>query len=427
MRKLILATLASSLLISLPQHTNADVVSSVSASATTSLVIDKIRDTASDLINQGTEKGDYLLARAGIEARIAIENFALANNKFLDKAFGELDKASQDSFAKIDAAMQQAKSGAITAAEATRKITESGEQIGVILDLQGHRSYVTRYFPSVAYPGKKSSYLITVRGVNLDEANATLKAQSTDLKPNITGKQELVFELPPTLFGYKETESQVSRLKLNYQSIKPGFFNRLLGLKENISRDIIFLVLPNTMGSFGYTTTLSSTKRTTDPRDYWHEFQGRNDDHRLAIAPPPGWKIDVGTLNHQQGDGKAGDCNGYDPNGKSEFGVVYMAHTGEYFRDLSKKPGYVKCRLIYSLYKDDPIEIGGPTGDGNISWTSDTTIPIPENMKSFALNVTTFDGIKRTYGSSGDGKFYQIIKEANRYVIRPQIPLDFSN
>ena len=57
------------------------------SSALTGALIDELFGRVQGLIDDATKKGDYMLVRAGIEARIALENFKLVNAELLDKAF----------------------------------------------------------------------------------------------------------------------------------------------------------------------------------------------------------------------------------------------------------------------------------------------------------------------------------------------------
>lgn len=400
-------------------------------SVATGIAIDEAINKIQGIIDDATEHGNYLLVRAGIEARIAIENFRLANSELLDKAFSELDQASRDNFARIDRTLQDTINGTLSATEAALKISESAQQLSVIVDPQGFRSYLLRYNPSIVFDGKPSPILLSVRGVNLDEAETIMTTPTGKISPQIRGKQELLFQVPTSAFSFQPEHSTLANFKLQYQSVKPGWFNRLFGIKETVNRDIVFLSLPKQLATYTYSTVVGGSKRVVDPKEYWlDQFKGVDADQDRAIAPPPGWKIDLSTLNHSQGHGEGNSyCIGFSPQNKTEFGVTFRAHVGR-IKNLkypSGAPGYVNCRVTYTLYKDDPIDVAGPSGTGSVGWTADQIISLPENLKTLTLDVKTFDGIQRSHSGDGSGSYYKLYKEPTRLLIKPQVPTDLTS
>jgi hypothetical protein len=279
----------------------------IAGAATTGVVLDQLSSRAQDLIDSATQSGDYLLVRAGIEARIAIENAKLASIDVLNVAFDKVSGERHQFIASIDRTLADAKSGVLSATEALQKVQEGGQQISQVLDVQGNRSYVTRYSPSVVYERSNTSLqptLLKIRGINLDDSSASLRFGGIALKPLNIGKQELIFELPSSTFKFKPNNTDIFKAKLIYSSIKPGFFNRLFGSKETIERDIAILVLPQTLAWFEFKPTLLSTtldkKLVSLPLE---QFRGVNADQSRAFAAEPGYKIDLSSLSFSQGEG----------------------------------------------------------------------------------------------------------------------------
>jgi hypothetical protein len=51
-------------------------------------------------------------------------------------------------------------------------------------------------------------------------------------------------------------------------------------------------------------STVAGSERITEHRDYaLEQFKGVDADQDRAIAPPPGWKIDLNSLGNSQSDG----------------------------------------------------------------------------------------------------------------------------
>lgn len=280
-------------------------------------------------------------------------------------------------------------------------------------------------------PSRTSPVRITVRGVNLDEAAPTIIGKFGTYAPKTVTKQDLLFEVPVTEFPSSLDRIDLSTLQFKYSSIKPGWWNRTVGRKENVTRPISFVSLPQQIGKFSFSTSVASSKRTTDRRDYaLDQFKGVNADQDRAIAPPPGWKFELGSLTYSQGEGGGNSyCVGFLPENRTEFGVIFRAHVGRITtaRNPGGSPGYVNCTVGYTLYKDEPIEIVGPAGSGELTWISDVAVPMPENMKSFSLTMVLFDGTQQIQTNDASHKNYAVTKEPGRLIIRPKVPVDIGN
>jgi hypothetical protein len=59
-----------------------------------------------------------------------------------------------------------------------------------------------------------------------------------------------------------------------------------------------------------------------------------------------------------------------------------------------------------------------------ITWTIDKPITFEKSMKNFSIALKTFDGRERTFSADGHDKFFDVIREPTRLVIRPIVPTD---
>lgn len=402
----------------------------IASSALTGTLIDELFGRIQGLIDDATNKGDYLLVRAGIEARIALENFKLVNAELLDKAFSSLDKASRDNFARINSTVQEARAGTIEAVTAAQRIADTGQQIAVIMDPNGHRSFLIRYVPTVVSPTAASPIRVMVRGVNLDEANATIEGKAT-YSPKTVTKQELLFELPIAEMNVSPDRVVLTTFQFKYTSVKPGWWNRTLGKKENISRPISFALMPQVLGRLNYTTSVGGSRRITERRDYaLDQFRGVDADQDRAIAPPPGWKFDLGSFSHVQGRGEGNSyCVGFLPENRTEFGVVFRAHVGRIrsARNPGGAAGYVNCNVGYTLYRDEPIDVAGPGGSGVLDWSADQPFPLPPNLRATSITILLFDGTQQIHSNDVSTKYYTLSMEPTRFLFKPKVPTDLTN
>jgi len=204
-----------------------------------------------------------------------------------------------------------------------------------------------------------------------------------------------------------------------------------MGSKETISRPISFALMPQVLGKLSYSTTVASTRRVTERRDYaLDQFRGVNADQDRAIAPPPGWKFDLGSLTHVQSAGEGNSyCVGFLPENRTEFGVVFRAHVGRIrnLRNPNGSPGYVNCNIGYTLYRDEPIDVAGPGGSGVLNWSADQPFSLPPSLKATSITVVLFDGTQQIHSNDVSTKYYTISKEPTRFLFKPKIPSDLSN
>jgi hypothetical protein len=239
------------------------------AALATGVVLDQLSKQAKQVIDQATASGDYLLGRAGIQAAIAIENARLASIDVLNVTFSKIDEERFKAISDIGNVIDKAQSGAMGAAEALLKAQEGVQQISVILDGQGQRSYITRYSPSVVYKKLNSQkILISVRGVNLDDSQAVLELNNLKLKPISSLKQELIFEFSDANVNYPSENTILLKGILTYKTVKAGWVNRLIGSKDSVQREIPIMVLPTVLAKLVYTPTVSYAVPDRELQDY---------------------------------------------------------------------------------------------------------------------------------------------------------------
>lgn len=395
---------------------------------TTGVVLDQAGKKAQEVIDAGTRSGDYLLTRAGIESRIAIENAKLASTDVLNVALKDIGKERFELISGINQTLDDALKGAISGTEALNKAQEGVQQVGIILDGQGHRSYMIRYSPSVVLSSsaQNKKFQLSVRGVNLDESKATLVFSGRTISPLTVGKQELLFEIPEDIINFSADSSLIVKAKFRYESIKPGWFNRLSGRKENVERDIVLLAQPIKMADFEYSSVVNFKDIKRTPVSYaLPQFKGYDSDMLVSIPAPPGKEIDLATLTYSpiSGEGRS-YCIGFVPGQQTKFGITFQAHVGRIRQGGSQRPGYINCQVTYEVTEALKASKSGKVIKGTVGWFEEIPIVFEEGMENYTLNIKTYDGRTRTFSSAGSDKFYRISSEPTRVVIMPKTPTD---
>lgn len=404
-------------------------VAEIAGSAATSLVLKQLFADLTNMINKARDDGDYLLARAGVEAKNAMDAWQKANDNLLDKAFSELDKSSRENFARAHQLIAAANTPAANRLETVQQITENANQIIESIPLRPRQTYVLRFSPRIQPPQAEESFTIRIRGVNLDKGDPNLHLPKGDFaKRNQPGPLEAQFIIPTTAVQRDPSKILTHSFKLTYSTPPESWFDSLFGKRQSVTREIPIVVLPITMGSFEIDITRKFNKRIEKAftRDLG-QFKATNSRQYKTAPPDDGWKWDLSKpLQPQQGDGKAGRCEGADMNASSENGIAFFAHLDEIknWEYPRGAPGYVNCALKGTVYKMEDATETLPTQNGTLSWIADKQITLPPDTDSFTLRVKTFDGRERVLSGTGSDQFFNIRREPQALVITPTVPED---
>lgn len=405
-------------------------VAEIAGSAATGVVLKQLFADLTTMINKARDDGDYLLARAGVEAKNAMDAWQQANSSLLDKAFSELDKASRENFARAHQLVAAANSGAANRLETVQQITENANQIIESVPLGGRQTYVLRFSPRIQPPQAKESFAVRIRGVNLDKGNPNLHLSNGIAKRDQPGPLEAQFTIPSTEMQRDPYKIQVHSFKLTYSTPSDSWFLSLFGKRNDVTREIPIVSLPENMASYEVVATRKFEKRVEKAftRDLG-QFKAKNSRQYKVASPDNGWKWDLSKpLVKQQGSGEAGRCEGVDMNQSSENGISFFAHLDEIKNSTYPfgAPGYVNCALAGTVYRMEPVTETTPSQNGTLSWIADKQITLPPNVDSLTLKVKTFDGRERVFTGTGSDQFFDVRREPQALVVTPKVPEDIA-
>lgn len=419
--------IAICLFVTLPINAQAQ-AAEIASSAATGAVIQQIFADLTSMINKARDDGDYLLARAGVEAKDALDAWQKANGALLDKAFSELDKASRDNIARAHQLVSAANSGTADRLETIQQVTENANQIVESIPLGGKQTYVLRFSPRIKPPQAKESFTLRIRGVNLDKGNPNLHLGNGLAKRDLTGPLEAQFTIPANNVPSEDSKLLVHSFKLDYTTPSESWLGRLFGWRDDVSRELPVVALPRVLGSYQLTGTIKVEKRIEEPfvRDLG-QFKAKNSRQYRVAHPKDGWRWDLTKpFSIQQGHGEAGRCEGVDMNGSSENGVNFYAHLDKIQNIKYPKgtDGYVNCALAGIIYRIEVSTDALQEQKGDLTWISDVQISTPANLDAVALKVNTFDGRERIISGTGTDIFFDVRKEPTSLVITPKVPQD---
>lgn len=405
-------------------------VAEIASSAATGVVLKQLFADLTTMINKARDDGDYLLARAGVEAKSAMETWQKANSNLLDKAFSELDKASRENFARANQLVTTANSGVANRLETVQQITENANQIIESIPLGGRQTYVLRFSPRIQPPQAKESFTIRIRGVNLDKGNPNLHLSNSIAKRDQPGPLEAQFTIPLMEMQRDLNKIQVHSFKLTYSTPSDSWFLSLVGKRVDVTRELPIVSLPENMATYEVVGTRKFERRVEKAftRDLG-QFKAKNSRQYKVASPDSGWKWDLSKpLVKQQGHGEAGRCEGVDISQSSENGVSFFAHLDEIknWNYPAGAPGYVNCALAGTVYKMEPVTENIPPQSGMLSWIADKQIVLPPNTDALTLKVKTFDGRERVFTGTGSDQFFDVRRESQVLIITPKVPEDIT-
>lgn len=431
MNKKLITVFALSVTIatSFPIATHA-VITEIAGSATTGVVLKQLFSDLTTMINKARDDGDYLLARAGVEAKDALDVWQRANSSLLEKAFSELDNASRENFARAHQLISSANTGIANRLETAQQIMENANQIVESIPLGSNQAYVLRFSPRIRPPQASEKFTVRIRGVNLDKADPRLQLTDSIAERNQPGPLEAQFSVPVTELPQDATKMQVRSFKLTYSTPSDNWFARLFGVRNEVSRELPIISLPATLATYQVTATRRfDRKETMRVVEDIGSFRGRNTEVRKVARPREGWQWDVtdrGAFTVHQGLGEAAGCNGIDWNASSANGITIVAHTNEIKN--SRYPlgadAFVHCRPEGPWYRMVQTTETLLPESGSLSWKSDKEIPLPPDTVSLRLVIKTFDGREKVFTGTGTDYFLDVRREPGTIIVTPKVPED---
>jgi hypothetical protein len=426
----------------------------LAGAAATGLLIAQIKAGIQSIIDQASNRADYLAFRAGTELRNTIDSWEKANASLLDQAFKDLSVAQQNFLNGIDLQRKRLAEDAGAAAEVATKVSEIWAQS--ISDAKFWQDEVAFYrisSPILSPTGGKSINLI-VRGINIDKANPQLIVASPGIQMDRTylTKQEVHFAFERSKLPF--AADSVVEVKATLIFTQPGtFFSKAQEREYPVS----FMLLPINLGRLEVSAITQNTIR--EPLWKEREFsyssndgcdiqnQGPSNDFKInvdSIRPYARPNPDAGkviqifgakitfppTLPAEWGRGGSWRIESSSPNGFS----VKLCASRWWGPGLDTGPGNQHVYLRWEEYRERtedqtiPVVIPPELGAGVLTWNKDIPVPIPSTAKGVAVRFVNFQGkITETAGSfGGPGIFAEIEWNpgTRQLIVRPKIPTD---
>lgn len=404
-------------------------VAQIAATATAGAVVNELTSGINDSIENARQAGDYVTAVALARALEALDAWKKANVDILDKAFASLDEASRANFGRIRATVADIDAKVGDRLQQAAALGDSANQI--VASFPGGRPFISRFQPRVVPPTATSDYTVRVNGVSLDKAEPVLALKDGAAKRAIIGANEVQFSIPVSFTPRDANRIQMHTLAVTYTQPKPGIWSWMTGQTETVSRQLPIVALPANLATFKVEGMRTFNKREEKGYELdLGQYKGKNKDIVRAGAPLTGWNWD--TANHDQFSvwgtgGEKASCKEVDWSSSNPYSVSVRARVDSISPSLKYPkgaPGKITCHVKGPIYRlvstTEPIK----EVTGTIGWLEDSVVKLPEDMNSYQVTVTTFDGRKRVFSGEDADKFFEVRKTGNTLTFVPRVPSD---
>lgn len=404
----------------------------LAGSATAAVAVDSLFKEIDRKLEQARELGDYLTVVALVRAKDALDAWKNTNTELMDKAFTSLDAASKENFGSLRSLVADVNDSAKDRLATASALSDSANQL--VDRLPGGRPYISRFQPRVVPPTATSSYAVRVNGVSLDEANPQMMLQGTPAKRTVIGPNEVLFEVPLSATPRDPAKLKVHTLTVTYDQPKRGFLAWLTGAKEQVTRQLPLLAIPETLASYSIEGERKYDKRVDVPRftQNMGQFKARNKRVYRTALPDNNWRWNIDDKRQfswlaDPNSGNKGRCEGIDWSQSSENGIRVFAHLdqiGPNRQYPTAADGRVNCQLAGPIYRFVPTTEPFTLANGELNWREDKLVQLPKDVGSFQLSVTTFDGRKRVLSSTDTDKLFELRRSGSMLTLTPRVPSD---
>ena len=407
----------------------------VTSGIATGVIIDRIKKGLNEVVDESLDRADYSVAQAAIQALGVIDAWKDANKELLNTAFDRLDATTKNMFSETASLVNQVDKKVKDNLEIARQITENANQISESIPFADKRSFILRYAPTVINPSIQDKVLIKIRGVNLDksEPKVYLKDGSlVDMK--IVGPQEINFWLPLTELNIDKNKSQTHEIIITHKTrdgnkllIKPKY--------KEVKRTLLLGTLPKIVGTYKLTAVRSFEKEERRIETVnMGRFSGTNKNVFKVAQAPSGYRWDLrkGIEARKDfqiittGGGEKGRCQVIVWNGSNEHGIKGQARCDQ-IRQIKNfsvrwKAGYIHCGIRGPIYRMLPTTKNITPIEGEIKWNKDLVITIPNDVTSFELKLSLYNGVDKAITNSFSNDLIQVTKEKGKVIIRSTPP-----
>jgi hypothetical protein len=428
----------------------------------TGTVISQLLAQLDTVVSNALDKADYLVAKTGIEARLAIQSWRDSNLDLLDKAFTGLTDQQQQFFRNIDNSLEQLSRLEKTTANDVERTTESGSQIVADLRFWDGKPAITRSNPIVVHPSVSQDFVLTLRGINLLDADPQVVFQEGQLERVGLERQEARFRVPSSLFDFDEKKMSLKKGRITLKGPQ-GFWARLArSARPESGLDFSFILLPEQLGTVKVISSRKVTEQLYKPplnigpnvREF--HFSSGSIDWECQSAwqrPSEGYLIATNSVGVEVRSGKrlgrgllknlcvpaggvGAECQLPGEWGKAgrwrmldntPLGFAVEVCAKRYFHGVlgtKTGPGYKHVRIAWREHQKAEKLVPNEAVELPIGWRNPIHRKLNEQTSEVYIEVRLFNGLARGELGGWSSEFVKVTWDRNtkQLVIQPLVP-----
>ncbi len=386
----------------------------------TGSVLSKLKASATEIVNQATQKNQLLLFRFGAELGLSLDAWEAANSDLLTTRFNTLKKPHQVFLKDIEELLSEV-SRVVYAAETIEQLTTDWKKDAGLISLVDELPAVTSYAPAVITPlNTESTLKISFKGKGFKHAPPKLIFDGIEASLISNSDNEISFRLDAETIVFKNKARILNATLLTYRPDKPD--EETSGQYE-LRFKIPFMIMPKHPGNY---KVISEYTQTVDHNStFRNEFRHSSDKPALNCKAfnqrpsLPGRKMKNVRLERAWGENGRERILNANPNG---FSIeICVARQNKPY--LGNPPGKRNVIYTWDEYWQE-TENSKSASLGKFEWGKEVLIKLEKNTRDFEVTVNNNTGETIRLNNESSHPFYKLSfdSDANKLRITQQIP-----
>lgn len=396
------------------------VISNLGVNTTVGTALNKLRDTAEDVIGRAEIAGNNVAYVAGSQVLTAINAYEASNSRLLDKAFKGLSDQQYNFFSSTTVALQRIQDTAdLSLFKAQGLINQTGTLMQMV-PFTKEIAVISSYNQILVPPADdgQQSIILKFQGFGFNYGTPRLIIGKYEITGKPTTSNAIEFVIPVGWAGFQETKASYLKGKLFLSEPQPRGFLKKLG-DALLARpaplntrefDLRWLVLPRQVAQWQVKATYGDMQRQEEIRREFVGFNSGNDDYACQSYPfrvrGQGRKIDGDPQRTEISDnfGNTTFAN------KSEESFTVVACAKGFRRGALNPRKYNGWTHSVIQWKEYWMTATSPTKTdaGVLLWRQQWPIELPATTEKFILTLKTFENKELIADGTQDLEYVQV-------------------
>lgn len=387
-----------------------------------------LQQQVDSLQTRAEDTGDYLIKRAYVSARNALDAVSAELDRQRDKTV-ESVSGLLDRLQGIEAIVDSTRDSALLTIDRARSLEVRIAQLLASTPLAASGPYITQISPQIVTSSISTGvYRIRVSGVDIKEIQIEGPEGAEVASVKQLDQTTYLLEIPVAWLQPEDNRMTTESFEVTLTGPREYFFG-LLGPKRVLKQEVTLGVLPAVLATVRYQGVATSQLREERRVTRGEHFRGENRTIRKLIEPrKPEWRIDVEKPITVRGSGgRSARCQGHSDNDLSPNGILVVARVDEIGRSTrypNGAPGRITCNATFTEFRlvDSKVPV---QKELLIKWGKDEELSLPSLIPTGSYEILFFDGRVSKGTTTLDTPFLRVRQEGDKLFFRPQLPQNF--